>query len=253
MRYCRYATAAGPRWGAIDGDTIHELSAAPYAGDTRTGATAALAAAKLLAPAEPSKIVAVGRNYADHAAEFGNAVPTEPMLFLKAPTSLIGAGEAIELHTTEHRIDEEAELTVVIGKPCYRAGQAQALDYVFGYTVGNDVSDRILQKKDGQFARAKSFNTFTPMGPWIETNVNPADVLVEGRINGEVKQSCSTTKLIFSVPFLIEFISNVMTLLPGDIIMTGTPSGVSPLKAGDLVTVSVAGIGELSNPVKMRD
>lgn len=252
MRYCRYATAAGPRWGLIAGDTIQELSAAPYAGGTPTGRTVALSGARLLAPAEPSKIVAVGRNYADHAAELGNQVPEEPMLFLKAPSSLIAPGACIELPTLERRIDEEAELCVVIGRPCYRVARAQALEYVLGYTAGNDVSDRVLQKKDGQFGRAKSFNTFTPLGPWIETELNPADVLVEARVNGELKQSCSTRRLIFDVPFLIEFISNVMTLLPGDLIMTGTPAGVTQLRPGDVVAVSVSGIGTLENPVRAR-
>lgn len=252
LRYCRFATPAGGRWGAIAGETIHELSAAPYAGGIRTGNTVPLAAARLLAPAEPSKIIAVGRNYADHAAEFGNQVPREPMLFLKAPSSLIGPGEFIELPTLDHRIDEEAELAVVIGQPCYRVSRDEALRYVFGYTIGNDVSDRVLQKQDGQFGRAKSFNSFTPLGPWIETDLDPHGLQIQARINGEVRQDGNTARLIFSVPFLIEFIANIMTLLPGDIILTGTPAGVSPLKPGDLVELTISGIGTLPNPVRAR-
>ena len=206
--------------------------------------------ARLLAPVEPSKIVCVGRNYAAHASEMGNQVPKEPMIFLKTPSSVIGTDEAIVLTRYSNHVDYEAELAVIIGKRCTQLGdEDDALSYVLGYTCLNDVSARDLQKSDVQFTRAKGFDTFCPVGPHIETQLDPRNALVEARVNGVVKQSGSTSLMVYPVEFLIRWLSRMMTLVPGDVIATGTPAGVGPLTAGDTVDVSVSGIGMLHNPV----
>lgn len=253
MRFCRYDTPKGPTWAQVVNDLVQPLDAPPWAGGLPAGAAVPLDGARLLAPVAPSKVVCVGRNYADHAAELGNLVPDDPMLFLKAPTAIIGPDAPIRLATAERRTDFEGELVVVIGRAAGRVPREAALRYVLGYTCGNDVSDRVLQKKDVQFARAKSFDTYCPLGPWIETDLDPAEALVETYLNGEVRQSASTSLLVFDVPFLVSFVSEVMTLLPGDIIMTGTPAGVGPLSPGDRVEVRIAGLGSLVNPVELRD
>ena len=198
----------------------------------------------------PSKIVCVGRNYADHAAELGNEVPKEPMLFLKAPSAVIGNDETIVLPTQANQVEHEAELAVVIGRECKDlADDDDPLEYVRGYTCLNDVTARDLQKKDGQFARAKSFDTFCPIGPWIETELDVSDAAVICRVNGEVKQTGRTSQMVFPVGFLIRYISRQMTLKAGDVIATGTPSGVSKLTAGDVCEVEIEGIGTLRNTV----
>ncbi len=205
-----------------------------------------------LAPLEPSKIVAIGRNYKDHAAELGNPLPPEPLLFLKPPSAIVGPGEPVVIPPGVGRVDHEAELAVVIGAHARHVAQADAHRCVFGLTCANDVTARELQKKDVQFTRGKGFDTFLPLGPEIVTGLDyraPGGLLVEGLVNGELRQSAPTSALIFSIDYLIAFVSAVMTLLPGDIIITGTPAGVGPLKAGDSVTVRIAGIGELTNPV----
>ena len=204
----------------------------------------------LLAPCEPSKVVAVGRNYLDHIKEFSGEVPDEPMIFLKPSTSVIGPGAAIRRLPNGNRVDHEAELAVVMGAACSGVTPEEALDYVLGYTCLNDVSDRILQKKDIQFGRAKGYDTFCPLGPAIALGLDPEDLQVMARVNGELKQNASTKQMIFSLAQLISFASQVMTLLPGDVIATGTPSGVSPLTAGDTVEIEIEGIGILSNPVQ---
>jgi 2-keto-4-pentenoate hydratase/2-oxohepta-3-ene-1,7-dioic acid hydratase in catechol pathway len=207
--------------------------------------------ARLLAPVAPSKIVCVGRNYREHAAELGNPMPAEPLLFLKAPSSLVGDGEAIELPHASQRVEHEGELAVVIGRECRRLGDSEnPLDYVLGYTCLNDVTARDLQKRDVQFTRAKSFDTFCPAGPFVETELDPLDLRVETRVNGEVRQRGRTSAMAFPVPYLIRYVSHVMTLLPGDLISTGTPAGVGPLADGDLCEVEVEGIGTLRNPVR---
>jgi 2-keto-4-pentenoate hydratase/2-oxohepta-3-ene-1,7-dioic acid hydratase in catechol pathway len=194
--------------------------------------------------------VCIGRNYAAHAAELGNEIPTEPLLFLKATSAVIGPEDAIVLTPYSGQVEHEGELAVVIGKTCAHLGDADdPLKYVLGYSCLNDVTARDLQKKDVQFARAKSFDTFCPIGPHIETDLNPADVLVETRVNGVLRQSASTSLMIYPVAFLIRWISRMMTLIPGDVIATGTPAGVGRLNAGDTVEVKVAGIGVLRNPV----
>ncbi len=198
----------------------------------------------------PSKIVCVGRNYADHAAELGNEVPKEPLLFLKAPSSLITNEDAIVLPAYSDQVEHEAELGVVIGKLCKDIADGDdSLNYVRGYTCLNDITARDLQRSDGQFARAKSFDTFCPVGPVIETDLDPSDIRVLCRVNGVVKQDGRTSQMVFPVDSLIRYISRMMTLLPGDLIATGTPSGVSRLKSGDVCEVEIEGIGILKNPV----
>jgi 2-keto-4-pentenoate hydratase/2-oxohepta-3-ene-1,7-dioic acid hydratase in catechol pathway len=205
---------------------------------------------KLLAPVSPSKIVCVGRNYREHAAELGNKMPDEPLLFLKAPSAVIASGEQIELPSASQQVEHEGELGVVIGRLARKVSQDEdPLSYVFGYTCVNDVTARDLQRKDVQFTRGKSFDTFCPLGPWIETDIDPSNVAVETRLNGEVKQKGNTVDMAFSVAFLIRYISEIMTLYPGDLIATGTPAGVSRMKHGDTVEVEVAGIGVLRNQV----
>jgi 2-keto-4-pentenoate hydratase/2-oxohepta-3-ene-1,7-dioic acid hydratase in catechol pathway len=198
----------------------------------------------------PSKIVCVGRNYREHAAELGNKMPDEPLLFLKAPSALIAPGQKIELPGASQQVEHEGELGVVIGRVARKiAADEDPLSYVFGYTCVNDVTARDLQRKDVQFTRAKSFDTFCPAGPWIETELEPANLTVETRLNGEVKQKGNTADMAFSVSFLIRYISEIMTLYPGDLIATGTPAGVSRMKSGDRVEVEVTGIGVLVNEI----
>lgn len=198
----------------------------------------------------PSKIVCVGRNYADHAAELGNEVPKEPMLFLKAPSSLIRNGGTIVLPALSQQVEHEAELAVVIGKPCKNIGDDEdAAEYVRGYTCLNDVTARDLQRRDGQFARAKSFDTFCPVGPLMVSGLDVTDLKICCRVNGVEMQLARTSQMVFSVDFLVRYISRMMTLLPGDLIATGTPSGVSKLNPGDVCEVEIEGIGVLSNPV----
>jgi 2-keto-4-pentenoate hydratase/2-oxohepta-3-ene-1,7-dioic acid hydratase in catechol pathway len=206
---------------------------------------------KLLEPIAPSKIVCVGRNYREHAAELGNKMPDEPLLFLKAPSAIIASGDDIVLPGASQQVEHEGELGVVIGRIARNipAGE-DPLSYVLGYTCVNDVTARDLQRKDVQFTRGKSFDTFCPVGPWIETDIDPGNVEVQTRLNGEVKQKGNTADMAFSVAFLIRYISEIMTLYPGDLIATGTPAGVSPLKPGDIVEVEVAGIGVLQNRVR---
>ncbi len=257
MKLCRYITRTSgtPHYGFIEGAEIFPLAAnemfnVPFA-PPATGPAIALAEATLLAPVTPSKIVCVGRNYKEHAAELGNALPDEPLLFLKAPSALIAPDEAIQLPTASARVEHEGELAVVIGRQARRLIDTDdPLAYVLGYTCVNDVTARDLQRKDVQFTRAKSFDTFCPTGPYIETELDPLDVSVTTRVNGQVRQHARTSAMAFPVPFLIRYISNIMTLEPGDLLATGTPAGVGPLFAGDIVEVEVEGIGILRNPVK---
>jgi 2-keto-4-pentenoate hydratase/2-oxohepta-3-ene-1,7-dioic acid hydratase in catechol pathway len=208
---------------------------------------------KQLVPVVPSKIVCVGRNYREHAAELGNKMPEEPLLFLKAPSALIASGESIELPRASQQVEHEGELGVVIGRVARNLSQDEnPLDYVFGYTCVNDVTARDLQRKDVQFTRGKSFDTFCPVGPWIDTEIDPTNATVTTRLNDEIKQQGNTGDMAFPVAFLIRYISEIMTLYPGDLIATGTPAGVSPMKPGDVVEVEVAGIGVLRNQVVNR-
>ena len=257
MKFCRFvpksagvASRVLPSYGLIEGDTIHGITAAPWLEWSREEASLPMREARLLAPVEPSKIVCVGRNYAAHAAELGNQVPKEPMIFLKTPSSVIATDDPIVLTRYSNHVDYEAELAVIIGTRCSQLrDEDDALSYVLGYTCLNDVSARDLQKSDVQFTRAKGFDSFCPVGPHIETQLDPRNALVEARLNGVVKQSGSTSLMVYPVEFLIRWLSRMMTLVPGDVIATGTPAGVGQLAAGDTIDVSVSGIGVLHNPV----
>ncbi len=232
------------------GLTVAQIEGHPFGSITFTGQRWALADVRLLSPILPSKVVCIGRNYADHAQELGNAVPSEPLLFLKPSSSVIGPRDVIRRPPQSQQVEHEAELAVVIGATgARRVDRADALKTVFGYTVANDVTARDLQRKDVQFTRAKSFDSFCPLGPWIETDIDPSDLEVRCEVNEEVRQLARTRDLVFDVPTLVSYISHVMTLLPGDVILTGTPAGVSPLVAGDTCVVRIEGIGELANPV----
>ncbi|GIV69975.1 fumarylacetoacetate hydrolase family protein [Caldilinea sp.] len=244
-------------WGMLIDELIYPLHRAPYwdydrAGVCRPalrGTCHRLDEVRLLAPVTPSKIACVGRNYAEHAAELGNEVPPEPLIFLKPPSSVIGPDQPVIYPSSSERVDHEAELAVVIGRRCRNVAEADALQYVFGYTVANDVTARDLQKKDGQWTRAKGFDTFAPIGPWIDTTFDPTDRTVRCLVNGEVRQQGATSWMIYSIPRIIAHIARFMTLEPGDVILTGTPSGVGPVKPGDVMTVEVEGLGAIRNPV----
>ena len=264
MRFARFAHADGLSVGVIEGDvdagqnalTVAEIEGSMFGQFRFTGNRWAVADVRLFPPPLfTSKIVCVGRNYAEHAAELSNEVPKEPLLFLKPSTSLIGAHDMIELPPQSSRVDHEAELAVVIGgstgvRRLDRAGAAKA---IFGYTVANDVTARDLQASDGQWTRAKGFDTFCPLGPWIETDADPADLELTTAVNGEVRQQARTSQLLYDVPALVEYVSTVMTLLPGDVLLTGTPAGVGPLEDGDEVSVTIENIGSLRNTVVNRD
>jgi 2-keto-4-pentenoate hydratase/2-oxohepta-3-ene-1,7-dioic acid hydratase in catechol pathway len=248
-RITRFHTSAYTGYGLLDGDTIHELDA-PWS--TQRGRAHALANVRLLAACAPSKIVCVGRNYLDHAKELGNEAPAEPLIFLKPPSSLIASGDSIVYPALSENVHYEGELGVVIGARAARnVAAGDALDYVFGYTCVNDVTARDLQRKDGQWTRGKGFDTFCPVGPWI---VRREDVVFENlrvrtRLDGEVKQDGSVRDMIFPVSAIIAFVTQFMTLEPGDLIATGTPSGVGPMQTGSTVSVEIDGIGVLQNRV----
>jgi 2-keto-4-pentenoate hydratase/2-oxohepta-3-ene-1,7-dioic acid hydratase in catechol pathway len=257
MRVCRisHESLKTARYAVLEESTVR-----PLADDYTIGAdpslvkhegSFALDEVKLLAPVVPSKVVCVGRNYREHAAELGNKMPDEPLLFLKAPSSVIASGDSIELPSASQQVEHEGELGVVIGRLARKlSSDDDPLSYVLGYTCVNDVTARDLQRKDVQFTRGKSFDTFCPVGPWIESNIDPSNVAVETRLNGEVKQKGNTADMAFPVAFLIRYISEIMTLYPGDLIATGTPAGVSRMKPGDTVEVEVTGIGILRNEVR---
>lgn len=244
-RRVRYVGAGGmPVAGRVEGDAV-----VPLAG----GAAVPLAGLRLLPPVEPSKIIGIGTNYQDHAAEMGRALPAVPKIFLKPSTALIGPEDTIQIPPVTARVDHEAELGVVIGRRCTRVPREDAAAYIAGYTAVNDVTARDFQKADGVFARAKGFDTFCPLGPWLVIGLDPRDLGVRCWVNGALRQDGRTSQLIFDVPTLIAFVSSIMTLLPGDVISTGTPAGVGPLQAGDRVEVEVEGVGVLANPVADRD
>jgi len=240
----------GIHYGLIRDGRVHLVDGrAPFDLTVDEGESIDFKSVQLVAPVVPGKIIGVGRNYADHAAELGNEVPKEPLIFFKPPSAVIGPDEEVKLPAISDRVDFEGELAIVIGRSARNVKASDWRDYVFGFTCADDVTARDLQKKDGQFTRGKGFDTFCPLGPWIETELDVSDVIVETKLNGEVKQHCSTSKLIFDPGRMIEFITEVMTLLPGDVILTGTPSGVAPLSDGDVVEISIAGIGTLRHRV----
>jgi 2-keto-4-pentenoate hydratase/2-oxohepta-3-ene-1,7-dioic acid hydratase in catechol pathway len=249
VRYLDQATAQ-PRYGIVDGAAIRAAGGDPFSGLSAGEPIGNLDEAQLLAPVAPGKIVCVGLNYLAHVTERDptRTVPEEPVLFMKPTSAIVGPGAEIRIVHPANPTHYEAELVVVIGKTARDVTQPDALSHVLGYTCGNDVSDRYLQKKDGQWTRAKGFHTYCPLGPWIETELDITDVPVESRLNGEVRQSQRTSNMLFKIPYLISYISRIMTLDPGDIIMTGTPEGVGELHAGDTIEVEVGGLGILKNP-----
>jgi 2-keto-4-pentenoate hydratase/2-oxohepta-3-ene-1,7-dioic acid hydratase in catechol pathway len=251
MQFVRYLAGGEARYGVLEGSQVLSATGDPFSGLTPGAAVGSVESLTLLPPVHPGKIVAVGLNYVDHVKEGGRDrdVPDEPVIFMKPQSALIGNGETIQLPMDTENIHYEAELAVVIGKRARRVSEADAYDYVLGLTCGNDVSARILQAKDGQWTRAKGFDTFLPLGPVVNVGLRADDLAVQSRLNGEVRQSARTSQMIFSVPKLIAFISRVMTLDPGDVIITGTPAGVGPMKPGDTIEVEVEGIGVLRNPV----
>lgn len=263
MQYCRFQTEEGPQYGELgwrkDELWMERVIAPPPEDWTVTRLdkqfpARRLADLKLLAPVMPSKIVCIGRNYKDHAAEFGNEVPREPLLFLKAPSALLAPGAEIRLPAISQRVDYEGELGVVIGRVCRKLGPEENVrPYIRGYVLVNDVTARDLQKSDGQWSRAKGFDTFCPVGPLVTDAVDPdAGLTLITHLNGKIQQQASTKDLIFNIATLLRYISAAMTLLPGDLIPTGTPAGVGPMRPGDVVEVEMEGLGRLTNPVAME-
>jgi len=244
-----------PLYGILEEDnTITVITGDPiYQGIQKTAARLELTKARLLAPVIPrSKIVAIGKNYADHAAEMGGVVPEEPIIFIKPNTTVVGPGDMIVWPEMAPSIDYEAELAIVIGRICKDVPKEKVNDVIFGYTLANDVTCRELQKRDGQWTRAKGFDTFCPLGPWIETDFVPGTQRITTTLNGEVKQDATLADMIFKVPDIINFVSSVMTLLPGDVIITGTPAGIGPMPERSVVAVAIEGLGQLTNKVSAR-
>ena len=265
VRIARFTTGDDPRFGLVTGDVddhgipdedslITALAGDPlYVGLQPTDEQVRLADVRLLAPVLPrSKVVGIGRNYAAHAAELGHDLPEEPLMFLKPNTSVVGPGDPVFYPRQTEELHYEGELAVVIGRICRDVPKEKWADVVHGFTIGNDVTARDLQRKDGQFTRAKGFDSFCPLGPWIETELDVSDLRVQTFLNGDVQQDGRTSDLIFDVPTLVAHVTSVMTLLPGDVILTGTPEGVGPMDAGDEVEIVVQGIGSLTNKVVRR-
>jgi 2-keto-4-pentenoate hydratase/2-oxohepta-3-ene-1,7-dioic acid hydratase in catechol pathway len=252
MRLVRFRFGDRIATGVVEGDAVRALAGTFFENPVPSGEEIPLDDVRLLAPILPSKVVCLGKNYAAHAAEFGGEVPEEPLVFLKPSTSVSGPGDPIALPPISNRVDYEGELAFVIGRIARNVRAEETFRYILGYTCGNDVTLRDLQKKDAQWARAKGFDGSCPLGPWVETDLDPIDVHLETRVNGEVRQSASTSDMVFGVATIIEFVTAFMTLLPGDVIMTGTPEGVGELEPGDRVEVVIDGIGVLMNPVGGR-
>ena len=261
MRIVRFSAPAelgvgtDPLFGVLnDQDSILVLRGDPiYSGIVPQEKSLKLSEVRLLAPVIPrSKVVCIGKNYADHAAEMDSVVPTEPIIFIKPNTSVIGPNETIIWPSMSERVDHEAELAIVIGRICKEVPATKAKDVIYGFTLANDVTARDLQKRDGQWSRAKGFDTFCPLGPWIETEFVPKDQKITATLNGEVKQSSVLSEMIFKIPQIIEFVTKVMTLLPGDVILTGTPAGIGPMPAGASISVAIEGLGTLTNKVSAR-
>jgi len=254
MRSVRFERSGRESYGVLEGSltegTVRALSAAPWAGGLPEGPPIPASEVRLLAPVVPTKVVAVGRNYRAHAAEMGQEVPREPLLFIKPSSAVIGPGQAIVIPEVSKLVHHEAELAVVMGRTLTRATTAaEARQAIFGWTCLDDVTARDIQRTEGHFTRAKSFDTFCPIGPLVETAVDPLDLTVSCRVNGEQRQRGSTRDMVYDPYLLVAFISQVMTLYPGDVVTTGTPEGVGPLKRGDSVEVEISGIGVLRNPV----
>lgn len=242
-----------PAWGWLGGESIGVLDGSPFSEYGREDAVLPLETAELLPPVTPSKIVCVGRNYVEHAQEHEAEVPELPLIFLKPPSAVIAHQRPIRLPPQSERVEHEAELAVVIARKAKWVPPEEAHDVVLGYTIANDVTARDLQRSDGQWTRGKGFDSFCPLGPWIETELDPADALITCKVNGELRQLASTRDMVFQIPQLITFITSIMTLEQGDLILTGTPAGVGPLHEGDEVSIEIEGIGTLSNPVVKPD
>ena len=250
MKIARFSNGAEPRYGIVDGPELVVLKGHPLAvGYDTTGERIPLKEVKLLAPTIPSKVICIGKNFAEHAAEIGEEATIEPLIFFKPSSAIIGHGDAIVLPEQSGQVELEAELTLVIGKIAKNVSEKDALDYIFGYTIANDVTARDLQLTDGQWARSKAFDTFCPLGPWIETEFLPEEQVVESRINGVVKQHSSITKMTHNIRTIVSHVSKNMTLLPGDIILTGSPAGISVINSGYFIECEVEGIGILANTV----
>ncbi|MFE3541431.1 fumarylacetoacetate hydrolase family protein [Nocardia sp. NPDC059177] len=256
MRLGRVASPDGVAFVSIDGDggdaVAKEIAEHPFGSPTFTGRSWPLADVRLLAPILASKVICIGKNYAAHAAEMGGEAPVDPVIFLKPNTSIVGPNAPIILPPSSSQVDYEGELAVVIGRPCKDVSAAKAAEVILGYTVANDVTARDQQRHDGQWTRGKGYDTFCPLGPWIETSLDPGDLEIVTEVDGEVRQRSRTSLFLHDIPKVIEWISTVMTLLPGDVILTGTPEGVGPLRAGQNVSVTVEGIGTLTNPVATK-
>ncbi len=254
MKFIRFQMGnEEPRYGWVYGERVGPIIGSIFEEYRRMEAEIPLDSVRLLPPVEPSKIVCVGRNYSEHAREHGVEVPEIPLIFLKPPSTLIGHQGTILLPPQSEKVEHEAELAVIIGKEGRWIDIEEASDHIFGYTIGNDVTARDLQRRDGQWTRGKGFDTFCPLGPWIETEIDPYDMLITCRVNEDIRQMASTRDMVFSIQQLIVFISSVMTLKPGDVILTGTPSGVGPLTAGDRISIGIEGLGELVNFVRLDD
>jgi 2-keto-4-pentenoate hydratase/2-oxohepta-3-ene-1,7-dioic acid hydratase in catechol pathway len=252
MKIIRFQTPVGPEFGIVEGETVYRAKGDYAAGFQKQELVGRIDDLTLLSPCLVTKIVAVGRNYVAHAAEHGNEVPRQPLIFLKPPSAVIGPGKAIACPPQSAQVEHEAELAVVIGQRARQVTATNAWDFVLGYTCAIDVTARDLQRSDGQWSRAKGFDTFAPLGPWIVTDLDPTNLTVVCKVNDQVKQQASTADMVFKIPQLIEYITAAMTLEPGDVILTGTPEGVSRLQPGDQVEVKIEGIGVLSNRVVAR-
>ena len=252
MRIARYVHDGEVAFGVVEGDEIADLVSHPFGPITFAGTRRALGDVKLLAPVLPSKVVAIGKNYAAHANEMGGEVPAQPLIFLKPSTAVIGPGETIGYPASSAQVDYEGELAVVIGRLCRDVPEELAMEVVLGYTCANDVTARDQQRSDGQWSRAKGYDSFCPLGPWLETDLEIGDLRITTKLNGDVKQDARTAQIVHKVPSLIAYITACMTLLPGDVILTGTPEGVGPMSIGDEVSVEVEGIGQLTNKVVAR-
>lgn len=251
MRIIRYQMKnEAPKYGWMLEDKVGEITGDLFGSYKRKEAQTPLTGVSLLPPSQPTKIVCVGRNYIDHAKELGNEVPKIPLIFMKPPSSIIADGESIILPPQSKQVEHEAELVVVIGKRGKNITAEEASDYIFGYTVGNDITARDLQRTDELWTRAKGFDTFCSFGPWIDTEFDPSDAVVTCRVNGQMRQMASTRDMVFNIGVLIAYVSSIMTLEPGDLLFTGTPAGVGVLEDGDVVDVEIEGLAKLSNPVK---
>jgi 2-keto-4-pentenoate hydratase/2-oxohepta-3-ene-1,7-dioic acid hydratase in catechol pathway len=250
VKVARFSNGAEPRFGIVDGPELVVLKGHPLvAGYQTTGERIPLKELKLLAPTIPSKIVCIGKNFADHAAEIGEEITDEPLIFFKPSSAIIGHGDAIVIPPQSKQVELEAELCLVIGKLAKNVSEEKALEYLWGVTIANDVTARDLQFGDGQWARSKAFDTFCPLGPWVETEFVPDSQVIESRINGEVRQNVAISEMVHKIPFIVSYVSKNMTLLPGDIILTGSPAGISVINTGDMIECEIEGIGILSNPV----